>query len=78
MELTLENDPAARILDTPVRDLKLTIAGSPVERLTKRLVREMRSMGIRRWTPEFYLTDEWGCPSGEPVIGIPSISPTAR
>ncbi len=71
MELTLENDPAARILDTPVRDLKLTIAGSPVERLTKRLVREMRSMGIRRWTPEFYLTDEWGCPSGEPVIGIP-------
>ena len=71
MELTLENDPAARILDTPVRDLKPTIAGSPVERLTKRLVREMRSMGIRRWTPEFYLTDEWGCPSGEPVIGIP-------
>ncbi len=30
----------------------------------------------RRWRlahfrPACYLTDEWGCPSGEPIIGIP-------
>ena len=71
MELTLDRDPAARILESPVRDLHLTVAGSPVERLTKRLVRELRAMGVKRWTPDFYLTDEWGCPSGEPVIGVP-------
>ena len=68
---SIEHDPAAKLLDLPVRDLKLAIAGSPVERLTKRLLRELRAMGLKRFTPEFYLTDEWGCPSGEPIIGIP-------
>ena len=71
MEPSIDRDPAARLLDTPVRDLKLSLAGSPVERLTKRLVRELRARGLKRFTPEFYLTDEWGCPSGEPVIGVP-------
>ncbi len=68
---SIDRDPAAKLLDLPVRDLKLTIAGSPVERLTKRLLRELRAMGLKKFTPEFYLTDEWGCPSGEPIIGIP-------
>jgi hypothetical protein len=68
---SIDRDPAAKLLDLPVRDLKLAIAGSPVERLTKRLLRELRAMGLKKFTPEFYLTDEWGCPSGEPIIGIP-------
>jgi hypothetical protein len=68
---SIDRDPAARLLDLPVRDLKLSLAGSPVERLTKRLLRELRAMGLKKFTPEFYLTDEWGCPSGEPIIGIP-------
>jgi putative zinc-binding metallo-peptidase len=71
MELTLDRDPAARLLDMPVRELKLTLAGSPVEPLTKRLLRELRAAGLKKFTPQFYLTDEWGCPSGEPIIGIP-------
>jgi Putative zinc-binding metallo-peptidase len=71
MELTLDRDPAARILDMPVRELKLTLEGSPVERYTKQLVRELQAAGIQKWTPRFYLTDEWGCPSGQPIIGIP-------
>jgi hypothetical protein len=71
MELTLDRDPAARLLDMPVRDLNLNLAGSPVEPLTKRLIRELRAAGLTKFTPQFYLTDEWGCPSGEPIIGIP-------
>ena len=71
MTLPTEPDPAAKLLDLPIRDLKLAITGSPVERLTQRLIRELRAAGLKRFTPAFYLTDEWGCPSGEPVIGIP-------
>ena len=26
---------------------------------------------MKKFRPLCYLTDEWGCPSGEPVIGIP-------
>ena len=26
---------------------------------------------MKKFRPGCYLTDEWGCPSGEPVIGIP-------
>jgi hypothetical protein len=71
MEPTIERDGTAPILDTPVSELNLKLARSPVERLTKRLLRELKDAGIRRWVPEFYLTDEWGCPSGQPIIGIP-------
>ena len=31
----------------------------------------LESKGLRKFRPLCYLTDEWGCPSGEPVIGIP-------
>jgi hypothetical protein len=59
------------LLDRPVNTLGLRIEGSPVEPLTRQLARELRARRLRRFTPSFYLTDEWGCPSGEPVIGIP-------
>ena len=35
-----------------------------------RLEREIRRK-LQRFRPRYYLTDEWGCPSGQPVIGIP-------
>ena len=35
------------------------------------LYRELELKGIKKFRPVCYLTDEWGCPDGEPVIGIP-------
>jgi Putative zinc-binding metallo-peptidase len=59
------------ILDKPIRELGLKLEGSPLERLVDRLYRELDRKGLKKFRPAFYLTDEWGCPSGEPVIGIP-------
>ncbi|HZT72028.1 MAG TPA: putative zinc-binding metallopeptidase [Terriglobales bacterium] len=61
----------AAILDTPIRELRLAIAGSPLERPIARLYRELRRGGLERFQPRCYLTDEWGCPSGEPIVGVP-------
>jgi hypothetical protein len=49
----------------------LTIEGSPVEKMVQQLYRELEQKKIMKFRPAFYLTDEWGCPSGEPIIGIP-------
>jgi hypothetical protein len=59
------------ILSKPIKELGLKLEGSPLERSIQRLYRDLEQKGIRRFRPLCYLTDEWGCPSGEPVIGIP-------
>jgi len=59
------------ILGKPIRDLGLRLEGSPVERLVHQLYKELSRKGLEKFRPAFYLTDEWGCPSGEPIIGIP-------
>lgn len=59
------------ILNQPIRDLGLRIEGSPLEHLVERLYRELERKKLTKFRPPCYLTDEWGCPSGEPVIGIP-------
>ena len=59
------------LLETRISDLGLTIAGSPVEKLVQQLYRELEQKKIIKFRPPVYLTDEWGCPSGEPIIGIP-------
>ena len=59
------------LLETRICDLGLTIEGSPVERLVQQLYRELEQKKIMKFRPAVYLTDEWGCPSGEPIIGIP-------
>ena len=58
-------------LSRPIRDLGLKLEGSPVERFVEQLYRELDAKGLTKFRPACYLTDEWGCPSGEPVIGIP-------
>jgi putative zinc-binding metallo-peptidase len=58
-------------LSKPIRELGLKLEGSPVERFVAQLYRELEAKGLSRFRPACYLTDEWGCPSGEPVIGIP-------
>ena len=59
------------ILDKPIRELGLKLEGSPLDRLVHRLYRELDRKGLKKFRPVCYLTDEWGCPSGEPVIGVP-------
>jgi hypothetical protein len=59
------------ILSKPIRDLGLRLDGSPLERFVQQLYLELDRKGLRKFRPVCYLTDEWGCPSGEPVIGIP-------
>jgi len=59
------------LLSRPIRDLGLKLEGSPVERFVEQLYRELDARGLTKFRPDCYLTDEWGCPSGEPVIGIP-------
>ncbi len=59
------------ILAKPIRDLGLKLEGSPLEPLVQRLYRELDRKGLKKFRPICYLTDEWGCPSGEPVIGVP-------
>ena len=59
------------ILDRPICGLGLKIEGSPLERFVHQLYRELESKNLKKFRPLCYLSDEWGCPSGEPVVGIP-------
>jgi hypothetical protein len=59
------------LLETRICDLGLKIEGSAVERFVQQLYRELEQKTIFKFRPPCYLTDEWGCPSGEPTIGIP-------
>jgi len=61
------------LLAKPIKDLGLQIAGSPLERFVNQLYRELEQKKLLKFNPACYLSDEWGCPSGEPVIGIPFI-----
>src|SRR3989442_950332 len=59
------------LLGKRISQLGLKLEGSPVERFVRRLQRELERKGLKRFKPVCYLTDEWGCPDGQPVIGIP-------
>ena len=59
------------ILTKPIRELGLRLEGSPLEKFVQQLYQELERKGLKKFRPACYLTDEWGCPSGEPVIGIP-------
>ena len=58
------------ILGKPIRDLGLKLEGSPLERFVHSSIASWRPRADEV-SPAVYLTDEWGCPSGEPIIGIP-------
>ncbi|HJQ20815.1 MAG TPA: putative zinc-binding metallopeptidase [Gemmatimonadaceae bacterium] len=59
-----------RLLGHKISDLGLSIAGSRVERLVQQLHDELDSRGVR-FKPPVYLSDQWGCPDGTPLIGVP-------
>ena len=53
-----------------ISELGLAIRGTRVEVLVARLHAELAARGIA-FRPPVYLSDEWGCPDGTPLIGIP-------
>lgn len=62
---------AQALLPKRIRELGLRLEGSAVEPFVHQLYDELEQKGLHQFRPACYLTDEWGCPSGEPVIGIP-------
>jgi hypothetical protein len=59
------------LLSQRISELGLKLEGSPIERYVADLYRELEAKGLKRFRPPTYLTDEWGCPDEEPIIGIP-------
>ncbi len=57
-------------LTTKIKDLKLDISGTELEKNLGTLYLELESVGLS-FKPTYYFTDEWGCPNNVPVIGIP-------
>ena len=59
-----------RLLRSRISDLGLHIEGSELEPLVKQLYAELDRAGLE-FKPPIYLTDEWGCPEGVPIVGVP-------
>jgi hypothetical protein len=62
---------AKQLLTVPIRELGLSLERSPVAPFVRALYAELDAAGLHSFRPRCYLSDEWGCPSEEPVIGIP-------
>ena len=60
----------SQLLGHRISELGLSIRGSRVETLVDRLYRELGARGLR-FRPQVYLSDQWGCPDGTPLIGVP-------
>ncbi len=68
----------SELLGRRISDLGLELEGSSVEPLVVRLYQELAAKGFTHFRPTCYLTDEWGCPDRQPVIGIPFYLATAE
>jgi hypothetical protein len=62
---------ARQLLPVRIRDLGLSLESSPVAELIRHLYAELEAKKLQHFRPRCYLSDEWGSPTGEPVIGIP-------
>jgi hypothetical protein len=62
--------PKERLLETPIRELELRIAGSPLEARIDQLYGELAQRGFA-FRPHFWLSDDWYCPDGVPGVAIP-------
>ena len=58
------------LLARRISDLGLSIEGTAVERMTQQLYAELSARSLR-FHPPVYLSDQWGCPDGTPLIGVP-------
>ena len=58
------------LLGRKISQLGLTIQGSRLERLVEQLYAELGARKVA-FRPPVYLSDQWGCPDGTPLIGVP-------
>src|SRR5687767_5266780 len=58
------------LLERRISELGLSVRGSLVEKYVERLYSELDAHGLA-FRPPVYLSDEWGCPDGTPLIGVP-------
>ena len=72
MHIPAENWESERhtLLGRPISELGLSIRGTVVEELAERLYGELAARGLD-FRPPIYLSDQWGCPEGIPIIGVP-------
>ena len=59
-----------QLLQKRIKDLGLKLEGTRLEKIVDRLYQELGAAGIK-FKPRVYLSDEWSCPDGVPLIGIP-------
>ena len=59
-----------KLMAARISELDLRIEGSELEPLIAQLYRELDERRLA-FKPPIYLTDEWGCPEGVPIIGVP-------
>src|SRR5262245_66479160 len=58
------------LLGRKISELGLTIRGSRVEHLVNQLYAELAEKSVA-YRPPVYLSDEWGCPDGTLLVGVP-------
>ena len=58
-------------LSLPIASLGLKVPGSPLEPILAEFAAELDRAGIRKVRPVFYLSTDWGVPTGTVAIGIP-------
>src|SRR4051812_43497475 len=66
-----------RLLRSKISELGLKVEGSRLEPLVAQLHQELEAAGIEL-KPRVYLSDQWGCPDGIPLIGVPFYLADAR
>ena len=66
-----------QLLGRRISELGLEIRATRVERLVERLYSELDERGVA-FKPPVYLSDQWGCPDGTPLIGVPFYLADAR
>jgi hypothetical protein len=57
--------------EVPMRELGLTIAGTPLEPILAEFAGELAVAGVERVRPRFYLSTEWGVPFETVAVAIP-------
>jgi Putative zinc-binding metallo-peptidase len=58
------------LLSQRISDIGLEIRGTLLEKLVGQLYDELAAKGLE-FRPPVYLSDQWGCPDGTPLIGVP-------
>jgi len=58
------------LLAQRISDIGLEIRGTLLEKLIDQLYVELAAKGLA-FRPPVYLSDQWGCPEGTPLIGVP-------